>query len=40
MARGKRIRIEEGIFRDACGLAAKVQVGDYPREKRFPPDTG
>jgi integrase len=38
MSRGHRVRLEANIFRDRCGLAAKLQVGDYYREQRFPPD--
>jgi integrase len=38
MARGKRIRIEPNIYSDQCGIAAKVQVGDYTREERWPHD--
>lgn len=35
MSRGKRIRLEEGIYADNFGFAAVVQVGDTPREKRW-----
>lgn len=38
MSRGRRVRLEPNVFRDACGVAAKLQVGDYYREQRFPPD--
>lgn len=31
-----RLRIAEGVFRDASGLAAVVKVGNLQREKRFP----
>lgn len=41
--RGKRIRIAEGIYRDATGLAGRVRVGSgttqLAKEKRFPADT-
>jgi integrase len=36
MSRGKRERLEEGIFRDRSGVAAVVKVGTVQREKRFP----
>lgn len=39
VTRGRRTRVETGIYRDAYGLAALVTVGrDLAREKRFPPD--
>lgn len=39
MARGPRIRIGEGIYRDNYGIAAVVTVDRVPKEIRFPPDT-
>jgi len=38
MSRGHRVRIEEGIYGDNYGIAARVTVGALAREKRFPPD--
>lgn len=38
MTRGRRTRVECGIYRDTYGLAARVTVGRVSREKRFPPD--
>jgi hypothetical protein len=39
MGRGKRVRIAEGVYRDACGIAATVKVGSgknaLQREIRF-----
>lgn len=37
MARGTRTRVEDGIYRDASGLAAVVTVNRRRREKRFAP---
>ena len=37
--RGKRIRLATGVYRDAIGLSAIVQVRRARREKRFRPDT-
>ena len=38
MSRGRRQRIERGIFSDRFGYAAIVSVGGARREKRFPAD--
>lgn len=35
--RGKRVRVEEGIYRDTSGLAAIITVRGRRREKRFHP---
>jgi integrase len=37
--RGKRKRLARGIYQDHAGRAAVVTVGDWRREKRFPPHT-
>lgn len=37
--RGKRRRIAKGIYEDLTGRAAIVRVGDWRKEKRFPPQT-
>lgn len=37
--RGKRVRLEDGIYRDAIGLAAVVTVARQREEKRFALDT-
>lgn len=37
--RGKRTRLEEGIYQDAYGLSATVKVANVQREARWPLDT-
>src|ERR1051326_1753486 len=39
MARGTRVRLEPGIYRDALGLAAVVKIQRQQKEKRFDADT-
>jgi hypothetical protein len=39
MTRGRRVRLEAGIYRDALGLAAVVTVQHQRQEKRFDADT-
>jgi hypothetical protein len=39
MARGRRVRLEAGIYRDALGLAAVVTGPGQRQEKRFDADT-
>src|SRR5689334_21905256 len=36
MARGPRRRLEDGVYKDAFGLAAVVTVNGHRKEKRFP----
>lgn len=38
MSRGTRAKIEEGVYSDNYGIAARVTVGTLQREKRFGPD--
>jgi integrase len=37
MSRGRRTRLEDGIYADASGIAAVVKVRGVSKEKRFPP---
>jgi integrase/recombinase XerD len=39
MGRGRRVRLEAGIYRDAVGLAAVVEIQGQRQEKRFEADT-
>jgi hypothetical protein len=39
LSRGRRVRLEAGIYRDALGLAAVVKVQGQQQEKRFAADT-
>lgn len=39
MTRGRRVRLEQGLYADSSGLSAVVKVGRVQREKRFPDDT-
>lgn len=39
MARGARLRVEDGIYRDPAGLSATVKVAGRQREKRYPTGT-